>query len=122
MCSLQTARLYLQPVERSDLDALHQLVIHPDVRRFLCDNQILAKEQVEAWIEESLILFAANHFGLWVVVPGLEQDYLSQNHQARELIGFCGFWYFHTPPELELLYCMRHSIGIEALRPKRHKL
>jgi len=106
MNELHTARLYLQPVERSDLDTLHQLIIHPDVRRFLCDGEILAKEQIEAWIEESLSLFATNRFGLWIVVPNLSREHSPNNHFSRALIGLCGFWYFHTPPELELLFCI----------------
>lgn len=105
MYKLQTAQLYLQPVERSNLDTLHQLIIHPDVRRFLCDGKILAKEQIEAWIEESLSLFATSHFGLWIVVPNLSREH-SHNHSSKALIGLCGFWYFHTPPELELLFCI----------------
>lgn len=94
MDDLQTPRLNLRPIKRSDLDAFHQLVIDPEVRRFLCDDQILSREQVIDWIEISHTLFRSNHFGLWAVFPRHE----------KELIGFCGFWYFHTPPELELVF------------------
>lgn len=94
MYDLQTPRLNLRPMERSDLHAFHRLIIDPEVRRFLCDGQCLPEEQIADWIETSNDLFKTNHFGLWAVSP----------RQQTVLIGFCGFWYFHTPPELELAY------------------
>ena len=42
-------------------------------------------------------LFQQKNFGLWGVFPV---------HDRQQLIGFCGFWYFHTPPELELAYAL----------------
>lgn len=99
MYNLKTSRLYLQPLERSHLNTFHQLIIHPDVRRFLCDNQILPQERVASWIEESCALFATNQFGLWAMFP-----HPRIASQENTLIGFCGLWYFHTPPELELAF------------------
>jgi [ribosomal protein S5]-alanine N-acetyltransferase len=113
---IYTPRLFLRPLDRSDGAALHAIVIHPQVRKFLCDDQILLREQVDDWVEESLSLFQQHGFGLWGMFPA---DNLTR------LIGFCGFWYFHTPPELELAYglafdCWRQGMATEAARAMLH--
>ena len=100
----QTPRLFLRLITPSDLDALHQLVTHPNVRRFLCDDQILTQAQVADWINESQALFETKRFGLWGVL--LRSRLCSTEDSTEELIGFCGFWYFHTPPELELVFAI----------------
>jgi ribosomal-protein-alanine N-acetyltransferase len=64
------------------------------VRQYLWDDEVIARERVESTIESSVVSFAVNGFGLWAVLPKTEQS----------LIGFCGFWFFHEPPKLELLY------------------
>jgi [ribosomal protein S5]-alanine N-acetyltransferase len=113
---IYTPRLFLRPLDRSDAVALHAIVIHPQVRRFLCDDQILPDQEVAGWVEESLALFQQHGFGLWGMF--LASD-------LQRLIGFCGFWYFHTPPELELAYglafdCWRQGLATEAARAMLH--
>ncbi len=61
---LTTERLRLDPVASGDLDRLHSLLILPDVRRFLCDNTVLDRVQVEGLIREAAAL-AARGLGLW---------------------------------------------------------
>lgn len=89
---LETARLRLRPCTADDLDALHQLWVDPDVRRYLFDDRIVSREQAEERIRSSLASFLTHRFGLWVV------------HCEGLMIGFCGLYLSSTPSEVEILY------------------
>ena len=91
---IETERLYLRPLTEADLDGLHQLWTEPGVRQYLWDGEVIPKERTRSIIQTSLASFEAKGFGLWSVLLRSE----------RALIGFCGFWHFHEPPRLELLY------------------
>ncbi|MEB3282949.1 MAG: GNAT family N-acetyltransferase [Lyngbya sp.] len=91
---IHTKRQRFRPLTTNDLDPLHQLWIHPQVRRYLWDDQIIPKEQTLSIIHQSLDLFETEQFGLWAVFP----------HSEEMLAGFAGFWFFHDPPELQLIY------------------
>jgi len=91
---IETERLYLRPVAEEDLDSLHHLWTEPGVRQYLWDDEVIPKERTRSIIETSLASFEDNAFGLWAVFLRSE----------RAMIGFCGFWHFHEPPRLELLY------------------
>jgi ribosomal-protein-alanine N-acetyltransferase len=84
----------LQPLGRDDLDSIHALWTDPGVRRFLFDDQIISREQAAAEINESIDRFEAHGCGLWAARLRVES----------ELIGFCGYRFFHEPPQLQLLY------------------
>jgi ribosomal-protein-alanine N-acetyltransferase len=91
---IDTARLRLRPLTPSDLDALHHLLMQPGVRRYLLDDELIARERTQSFIDASVASFEANGYGLWgATATG-----------GDALIGFCGFWNFHEPPRLELLY------------------
>lgn len=92
--TIETGRLLLRPFSLVDVDDLHQLWIEPGVRRYLWDDEVIPREQAASIVEKSLALFEAQGFGLWAVFLRAEEV----------LIGFCGFWFFHEPPKLELLY------------------
>ena len=89
-----TARLQFRPFALEDVDDLHRLWTEPGVRKYLWDDEVITREQVESILETSRTLFDASGYGLWAVLPQSEDL----------LIGFCGFWFFHDPPKLELLY------------------
>jgi ribosomal-protein-alanine N-acetyltransferase len=91
---IETSRLFLRPVTSTDLDDLHRLWIDPDVRKYLWDDEIISRQLVASIIDRSIALFAENGFGLW----------LAFHRETNALAGFCGFWYFHEPPELQLLF------------------
>ncbi len=91
---IETARLRLRPFTLDDVDNLHRLWAEPGVRKFLWDDEVISRERVESAIQTSSALFSTRGFGLWAVLPLTEEA----------LIGFCGFWFFHEPPRLELLY------------------
>lgn len=91
---LETNRLQLRPVTLADVDDLHRLWTDPGVRKYIWDDTVIPRERVQTIIETSVASFEANHFGLWAVFP-----------RAKDvLIGFTGFWTFHDPPKLELIY------------------
>src|SRR4028118_495727 len=91
---IETARLRLRPFTPNDVDDFHHLLIDPNVRKYLCDDKVIPREQAASFIEGSLASFETNGFGLWAVLP----------REDDTLIGFCGFWFFYDPPELQLLY------------------
>jgi RimJ/RimL family protein N-acetyltransferase len=91
---LETERLRLRPFAAADIDQLHDLLTLPGIRRFLWDDELIPRERTAGIIERSIALFATHGFGLWAV---------SFKDRAA-IVGFCGFWYFHQPPQLELLY------------------
>ena len=94
MPEIFTPRLRLRPVVTDDLEQLHALLTQPGVRRYLLDDEVIPRERTQSFIDTSVASFASNGYGLWgAAIKG-----------SDELIGFCGFWYFHEPPRLELLY------------------
>ncbi|MCM3904905.1 MAG: GNAT family N-acetyltransferase [Pyrinomonadaceae bacterium] len=96
---IETARLRLRPFGRDDVDDLHRLWTEPEVRQYLWDDEVITRDRVESLINTSLTSFENHGFGLWAVLPRDEES----------LIGFCGFWFLHEPPTLELLYGMSPS-------------
>lgn len=92
--TIETARLRLRPFRLDDVDVLHRLWTEPEVRQYLWDGDVIKRERVESMVKTSLKSFADHGFGLWAVLP----------RDENILIGFCGYWFFHEPPKLELLY------------------
>jgi [ribosomal protein S5]-alanine N-acetyltransferase len=91
---IETPRLYLRPFTLADVDELHRIWTKPGVRQYLWDDVVVPRAQVESIVETSSSLFADHGYGLWAVCL----------REPRSLIGFGGFWHFHEPPQLELLY------------------
>ena len=91
---LETARLRLRPLTVADGGDLHRLFTLPGVRKYLWDDEIIPLERAAVLVEASVASFEAHGHGLWAI--SLPND--------DALIGFCGFWRFHEPPQLELLY------------------
>ena len=91
---LETARLRLRPLTVADGGDLHRLFTLPGVRKYLWDDEIIPLEHAALIIEASVASLEAHGHGLWAV--SLPDD--------DAFVGFCGFWHFHEPPELELLY------------------
>jgi ribosomal-protein-alanine N-acetyltransferase len=105
---IDTARLRLRPLTPRDLDALHCLLTQPGVRRYLLDDEVIPRERAQSFIGSSVASFDANGYGLWGATA----------KGSDALIGFCGFWLFHEPPRLELLYglgddCRRKGFATE---------
>lgn len=108
---ITTSRLWMRPLQMTDADALHALWTRPEVRLYLWDDVILPPQQTVAILQENERLFTEEALGLWGV---FRQD-------EAHLIGFCGYWYFFEPPELQLLYGLApevwgHGFATEAAR------
>jgi ribosomal-protein-alanine N-acetyltransferase len=102
---IETVRLRLRSFTLGDIDGLHNLWNEPGLRKFLWDNEPVSTDHVKEIIEKSIALFQTRAFGLWAII-----------HKQREaLIGFCGFWHFHEPPTLELLYGLSESYWHQGL-------
>jgi len=91
---IDTARLRLRPLTLDDLSELHCLWTKPEVRKFLWDDKIIPVEQTASIIAASQNCFQTKGFGLWTAVDKVDE----------KLAGFGGFWFFHQPPTLELLF------------------
>lgn len=91
---IETERLKLRPFRMDDIDAIHEIWTDAGVRKYLWDDQVISREETSSIIEQSLEYFRAKDFGLWAVLPRAQES----------IIGFCGYWFFHEPPQLELLY------------------
>jgi hypothetical protein len=61
---IETARLRLRPLAKADVDKLHVLWSSPKVRRYLWDNEVVARQWTTSLVGESLRLFAAHGYGL----------------------------------------------------------
>lgn len=75
--TLSTARLMLRPIDADDGDAVTTLMRLPDVRRYLCDDTIIAPERVAGWIAESRDPSSLTE--LWVLTTA-----------ARDFVGIAG--------------------------------
>jgi ribosomal-protein-alanine N-acetyltransferase len=101
MCThLTTARLVLNPISDADFAELHAILTEPGVRRYLCDDVMIPQSQTRDFISRSRDLFAAHGGGLWGV----------RRKAEPELLGCVGFWYFHEPARLELLFAMSERV------------
>jgi ribosomal-protein-alanine N-acetyltransferase len=105
MHEIDTPRARLRPVTMDDLEALHRLWTDPDVRRYLWDGESIPRQLTESLIERSAAQFAARGHGLW----------LAHDPDSHALIGFCGFWFFREPPQLELLYGVAPAVWSRGL-------
>lgn len=98
MSELETQRLRLRPLHRSDLDALAPIYLDPEVSRYLTTRPQTHEEvagNLERMIEQ------ARHWGIWAI----------ELRDTRELVGRCGFYRFTVQGrgEPELAYLLRRD-------------
>jgi ribosomal-protein-alanine N-acetyltransferase len=91
---INCGRLSLRPIGAADVPVLHRLWTDEPIRRFLWDGKVIPVEQTREITERNCRLFEECGFGIWSV----------RERHADEPVGFAGFWHFHTPPSLELLF------------------
>ena len=91
---LSTERLRLRPFAAGDVDALHAQWTHPDVRRYLWDGRVIAREEVVGVIEESIASFADRRYGFWVL----------ESSGAPAVAGFGGLRAIPDGTDIELYY------------------
>jgi [ribosomal protein S5]-alanine N-acetyltransferase len=94
LAKIETARLRMRPFVTDDVDEIHRIWLDPGVRRYLWDDEAISRETAASVIDRSIASFEKSGYGLWAVFA----------HGEDSMIGFCGYCFFHDPPQLELLY------------------
>ena len=92
---LATPRLRLAPCVEADVPRLHALLTHPDVRRYLLDDQVVSREWVFDVIESSRRTFADANFGLWCLET-----------KSGDFAGLAGLRVTAGATEPQLLYAL----------------
>jgi [ribosomal protein S5]-alanine N-acetyltransferase len=77
MDTLETRRLILRDMRRSDMESLHIIFSDPLTMRFW---PVFDRSRTEQWVEDNLRRYARHGFGLWVLVF----------KESNEVIGDCG--------------------------------
>jgi RimJ/RimL family protein N-acetyltransferase len=67
LLELTTPRLRLRPVGEADVDGLHALWTHPQVRRYLWDDVVIERATAAERVTASRDSFATARFGLWAI-------------------------------------------------------
>jgi len=92
--TIETVRLRLRPACVDDAVILQALWSRPLVRRFLWDDRSVTLDETRDVLATNDTLFAERGVGLWLATPVDDET----------VMGFTGYWLFHEPPRLELLY------------------
>lgn len=109
---IRTPRMILRAMKAEDNGLVHALLLQPGVRRFLCDDRELSREEVDEIQRTSAILYEMAGTGLWCMSePGAED----------RIVGVVGFMRFHEPPVSELIFAIdeafwRRGMAVEAGR------
>ena len=91
---LITDRCRLDPVNRDHIEKLHSLWVLPEVRKFLWDDEVISVAFTEELVTKSIFHLEQSQFGLWLV----------HLMEGDTVIGFGGFWPFHQPERIELVF------------------
>jgi [ribosomal protein S5]-alanine N-acetyltransferase len=100
MTTILTARLTLRPFTLADVDEVHALWTDPDVRRYLWDDVVIARERAEEMVRAIVAGFERNGRGMWLIH---EQD-------ADTACGFCGFLPRKEEDRAEMIYGLAPSV------------
>lgn len=106
---IETARLYLRELQRSDLDSLSKIL--QDEQTMVAYEGAFDDTEVQSWLEKQLDNYRREGFGLWAVVL----------KETNEMIGQCGLTWqdFAGQKVLEIGYLFQrafwhHGYAIEA--------
>jgi len=99
---IRTERLVLRPWTRDDVDALHALWTTPEVRRYLWDDVVIARDIAEQVVDSHIATADHHAIGYWAIhrPPPVTSP-------EAPIIGFCGFRFVDRGPEIELMYGLR---------------
>lgn len=105
---LLTARTTLQPLGPADVDDVHAIWTHADVRRYLCDDRVVSLQQSRDWLTTSARNFDTRGFGLWGV-----------RVEGGAMAGVVGCQRWPSSDEPELMYALlpawwRQGLATEA--------
>jgi len=91
---IRTEQLIMRSWTEDDVDALHQLWIDPDVRRYLGDDIAITRERAAGVVRAHFESVATRGIGYWALHPADEEP----------LVGFCGFRGIEETPEIEIVH------------------
>ncbi len=97
MVELSTERLVLRPFLPDDVDALHTLWADREVRRYLFDGAVPARQRAVEIVDGSIDGFEALGYGFFSV---------RRRQSPAELIGFSGFRPYDEAGVVELLFAI----------------
>lgn len=103
--TLTTLRLRLRPFVMDDVEVLHHHWTNAEVRKYLWDDEIIARETVAEVIAASLASFAEHGFGFWLMTLV----------ESNEFAGFCGLRHFGDEPLVEILYGVEPALWGQGL-------
>ena len=93
---LTTERLILEPFSEDNFKKIYSVFTDEYVRRYLCDNKVLPKDQVLTFFDTSKETFKEKQFGLWAI----------KTKAPEEIIGFTGLFHFFDENQPQLLYAL----------------
>lgn len=93
---LLTERLCLAPCTEADVERLHALLTHPDVRRYLMDDRMVERKWVFDVVESSRSSFADASYGLWCL----------ESKSGGAFAGLAGLRVTAGASEPQLLYAL----------------
>ena len=93
---MQTARLLLEPLSRTDIELFHATNIDPFVRRHLWDDEIISRDMSLDVLEGVEQHFREDNWGLWKLLLS----------ETRTFVGYAGLWTFFSEPQPQLLYAL----------------
>lgn len=94
--NFETDRLIIVPAKSDKFDDIYKVFTNEFVRKYLCDDTILSKEQVQSFIDTSDRLFIEKNYGLWCLYT----------KETKAMIGLAGLWVFFEETQPQLLYAL----------------
>ena len=94
--NIETERLQLIPIRADKFDDVYKVLTDEFVRKYLCDDTILSKNQIQSFIETSDETFYSKQYGLWGI-------YAKDNNS---MMGLSGLWHFFDQNQPQLLYAL----------------
>ena len=115
-----STRLQLVPMATEHVEAMHEMSVDPEVRRYLWAGKVIPVSEVELMVAASQACFTQHSTGLFVMFVNSESD-----RNNGEFVGFCGHRLFEDGQQMELLFGMRpafwgRGFGQEAARTVLH--
>lgn len=91
---LRTERLVLTPITSKDTDQAYAILTDEFVRKYLCDDAVLPREQIAEFAADSERSFDEQGHGLWLIRFG------------EEVIGLAGLRAFFDEDRPQLIYAL----------------
>ncbi|MGF1489186.1 MAG: GNAT family N-acetyltransferase [Prochloraceae cyanobacterium] len=94
MEKIVTDRIQLSPLLTENVPEIYRIWTLPEVRKYLWDDRIVSFQETKEIVARSIKAFDRQEYGLW----------LAKLKEDLTVIGFCGYWPFFEPPQIQLIY------------------